>query len=208
MRTKKNRGFTLIEVLVAVMLLVTIIFWPISIIAELLLFNAVTEQTIKAHFLAQGAIEYVRADRDKAFLTPGSTTWFSDLYESNEYAECVVKAEEWQDFKGGANPDLKYCIPQCANGNCGADIEEIGFVSGMSANNQRSISNDETCDGRDPEENSALTATVNLVVPEQESLTKYANVISCVSWQEEKSGIVRRLEFEEALYEWVQKESI
>jgi prepilin-type N-terminal cleavage/methylation domain-containing protein len=59
-----SRGFTLIETLVAVMILATAVAGPLSIASRALNNSIVAKDQITAHLLAEDAVEYVRFVRD------------------------------------------------------------------------------------------------------------------------------------------------
>ncbi len=65
----KPQGFTLIETLVAVMILATAIAGPLSIASRALNNSLVAKDQIIAFFLAQDAVEYVRFVRDTNTLS-------------------------------------------------------------------------------------------------------------------------------------------
>lgn len=60
----QKKGFTLIETLVAVLLLVTAVAGPLTIVSKNLLAARVAKDQITAYYLAQDALEYVRFARD------------------------------------------------------------------------------------------------------------------------------------------------
>lgn len=80
---KHARGFTLIETLVAVLLLATAIAGPLTIASKALTAALVSKDQITAYFLAQDAVEYVRFKRDSNCLASGSPcssgTWLTGL---------------------------------------------------------------------------------------------------------------------------------
>lgn len=76
-RNIKNRGFTLIEMLVAVLLLTTALAGPLTIASKGLTASIVAKDQITAFFLAQDAVEYVRAKRDSNKLAGNS--WLAGL---------------------------------------------------------------------------------------------------------------------------------
>lgn len=67
----KARGFTLIETLIAVMILAVTISGPLSIAARSLNNSLVAKEQIVAFFLAQDGVEYVRYVRDTNTLKSG-----------------------------------------------------------------------------------------------------------------------------------------
>lgn len=82
----KNRGFTLIETLLAVLLLTTAIAGPLTIASKGLSSAVIAKDQITAFYLAQDAIEHVRFVRDSACLAtaPNATgcpvaAWLSTL---------------------------------------------------------------------------------------------------------------------------------
>ena len=60
----RKKGFTLIETLVAIMLLITAVAGPLTIVSKNLLAARVAKDQITAYYLAQDALEYVRFARD------------------------------------------------------------------------------------------------------------------------------------------------
>jgi prepilin-type N-terminal cleavage/methylation domain-containing protein len=70
-----QKGFTLVETLVAVMILATAIAGPLSIASRALNNSVVAKDQIIAYFLAEDALEYVRYARDTNTL--GGNDWLS-----------------------------------------------------------------------------------------------------------------------------------
>lgn len=70
--TNQQQGFTLIETLLAVLLLTTAIAGPLTIASRALNAAVVAKDQITAFYLAQDGMEYVRFLRDSACLTAGS----------------------------------------------------------------------------------------------------------------------------------------
>ncbi len=82
----KNKGFTLIETLIAVLLLAVAITGPLSIASKGLTATLVAKDQFTAFYLAQDAVEQVRFLRDSACLLAGggpsgcpSASWLSSL---------------------------------------------------------------------------------------------------------------------------------
>lgn len=73
----KNGGFTLIEMLVAVLLLTTAIAGPLTIASKGITASIVAKDQVTAFNLAQDAIEYVRFKRDTNRLSGAS--WLTGL---------------------------------------------------------------------------------------------------------------------------------
>lgn len=71
--TNFGRGFTLIETLVAVTVLLLSLSGPLSIAAQSMYVAQYSREQIVAFYLAQEAIEYVRSVRDRQFLAGGDS---------------------------------------------------------------------------------------------------------------------------------------
>lgn len=74
---KRARGFTLIETLVAVLLLTTSIVGPLTLASKGLSATLIARDQMVAFNLAQDAIEYVRFVRDTNKLVGGSSDWLA-----------------------------------------------------------------------------------------------------------------------------------
>ena len=62
--TNSKRGFTLIEMLIAVLLLTTAVAGPMTIASRGITASTVAKDQVTAFFLAQDAVEYIRYQRD------------------------------------------------------------------------------------------------------------------------------------------------
>lgn len=201
-----RRGFTLIEVLVAISIMTSIIFWPTAIIAQKLVFDAVTKETIRAQLLAQNIIEHIRFHRDTYAFNDSFrfSSWFEELRRNDGHFAnpCMVNVDESKNRNGEYET---YCIPQCPGANDELDdcsTNTKGFVSGISETQEREVGNEKTCDGRNPKPNGEFSPTLNIILPAENDAIQYAQIVSCVSW-ENKSGVVQRTEFKESMYEWL-----
>jgi prepilin-type N-terminal cleavage/methylation domain-containing protein len=92
-----NRGFTLLETLVAVMILATAVAGPLSIASRALNNSLVAKDQITAFYLAQDGLEYVRFARDSNSLKgadwlagTGGTSAGIDLTPCASAAGCYV----------------------------------------------------------------------------------------------------------------------
>src|SRR3989344_4279136 len=86
LKQKIARGFTLIETLIAVLILTTAIAGPLTIASKGLTATLVAKDQISAFYLAQDAVEYVHFLRDSACLAAGAqpggcpaAAWLSSL---------------------------------------------------------------------------------------------------------------------------------
>ena len=210
----QKKGFTLIEVLVAISVIATVGFIPISIVTQHVIQGALTPDRVKAELLTQEIIEYVRHDRDLTLLTaldPNANTdgWFADLYKlESDYKDCVVYTDDW--VADIAN--TSYCTVVCsAVEDANAEPDECGttdggltydgFVVGIASGGIRG-SDTKTCDGKSAER--GFTTTLNLVVPREEDGVRHVAIAPCVSW-EEKNGSIRKTTLRETIFEWIQR---
>lgn len=75
---RRQAGFTLIETLLAVLILATAIAGPLTIAAKGLQLSLITKDQVIGAFLAQDALEYVRFIRDTNKLS-GNADWLAGL---------------------------------------------------------------------------------------------------------------------------------
>ncbi len=85
---KYKKGFTLIETLLAVLILAIALAAPLTIAAKALSAALIAKDQTTAFFLAQDAVEYVRFKRDTNTLPLTSATWTSAAWLSGLDAEC------------------------------------------------------------------------------------------------------------------------
>lgn len=91
------RGFTLVETLVAVLLLSVAIAGPLTVASRALNAALVAKDQIVAYYLAQDALEYIRFRRDSNCLAVGASTpckdsagqWLSGLNECTS-GSCTI----------------------------------------------------------------------------------------------------------------------
>jgi prepilin-type N-terminal cleavage/methylation domain-containing protein len=77
--TKKQKGFTLIETLIAIMFLLISITAPLSAASNGLAASFFARDQIVAFYLAQDVVETIKYLRDNHVLTNGSGTWLNGL---------------------------------------------------------------------------------------------------------------------------------
>ena len=198
---KTSSGFTLIEVLVAVTVIITVVFAPISIVSEYLSRNTLTTEHVQASLLAQEVVEFVRCSRDSRLLS-GGFDWFSNIYTKGsgesgasggsclgvDYSACVIGLEEWLSSDG--RPET-FCTVEYVD----------GYVSGVSSSLSRRGREPATCDGGVA--TTSLSATLSLVIPDPTvSETDFVLVAPCVSWAGERA-IVRIDYVREVLFGWL-----
>lgn len=72
LKEKYTRGFTLVETLVAVLLLSVAIAGPLTVASRAFSASVVAKEQVIAYYLAQDALEYVRFKRDSNCLASGT----------------------------------------------------------------------------------------------------------------------------------------
>lgn len=82
MTQQKNKGFTLIEVLVAIFILITAVVVPLTIGSKAYAYSNFVRDQSTASYLAQEAVEFVRLTRDNASLNPSPSGAWVD-FKSN-----------------------------------------------------------------------------------------------------------------------------
>ena len=209
MLTNGNNGFTLIEVLVSITILLTVAFLPLSIIAQYLVNNELTQENVKAQFLSQEIIEFVRYERDTHFINPASdSNWFLNLYnERNIFANCVIGLNDLELINNGDGSGLPYCVPSCLSGTTldnSCSSEGSSFVWGIKNQSSPSLYgvNENTCDGNHAKSNGEFTITLNLAVPDKDLQSRYAIISPCISW-ENSNGNISKIKLHESVFEWV-----
>lgn len=79
---QKNKGFTLIEVLVSVFILITAVVVPLTIGSKAYAYSNFVRDQSTASYLAQEAVEFIRLTRDNASLNPSPSGAWVD-FKSN-----------------------------------------------------------------------------------------------------------------------------
>jgi prepilin-type N-terminal cleavage/methylation domain-containing protein len=104
----KNRGFTLVETLIAISVLALAIVGPLTIAQEGLQAALISKDQITAFYLAQDAIEYIRYARDTNCLQAGS-------------GSSGCPAGQW--LAGNGNPQTTIDLTKCLSPNtCTVDV--------------------------------------------------------------------------------------
>jgi len=102
-----NRGFTLIETLVAISILLVSISAPLTIASRSLAASFFARDQITAFYLAQDAVEYIRNARDNNFLS--NVNWLLGFPDTTGLAFTVDTTDGTMALcGGGACPFLEY----------------------------------------------------------------------------------------------------
>lgn len=105
-----TRGFTLVESLVAITVLLAAVTGPLTIAAQGISLANFARQQITAIFLAQEAIEYIRSVRDGNILDPDSAGWLDGLTACIDIAPCMIDVTlpSVQACSGGTCPAMRF----------------------------------------------------------------------------------------------------
>jgi prepilin-type N-terminal cleavage/methylation domain-containing protein len=124
---KYKKGFTLMETLVAISILMLAIAGPLTVAQKGLSGAAYAKDQITAYYLAQDAVEFVRSVRDtnalRGYTGNGSSIdgdtqrhWLTGLADCAEDGGCIVDSTDFSDIDtynlvetcGSACPELQY----------------------------------------------------------------------------------------------------
>ena len=108
---KFKKGFTLVETMVAISILMLGILGPLSIASSGLRNSLFAKDQVTAYYLAQEGIEYVRYVRDANYLD-SKKPWLSGLDNCTEQFGCTVDTEKW--FTNASVTD-KCTLADCNN---------------------------------------------------------------------------------------------
>ena len=117
---KNNKGFTLLETLVAVGLLMVAVVGPLTIAQKSLSSSYYTRDRITAYYLAQDAIEFVRSARDNASLgypvPPQKSAW-GDF--QGVFLTCfTTNGCEFDTTLNNINLSSNAAVTECQGGLC------------------------------------------------------------------------------------------
>jgi len=107
-----KKGFTLVETMVAISILMLGILGPLSIASSGLRNSLFAKDQVTAYYLAQEGIEYVRYVRDANYLD-NKKPWLDGLIDCIGQFGCAVDTEKWF-----TNIQV---ISKCTSNDCGDD---------------------------------------------------------------------------------------
>jgi prepilin-type N-terminal cleavage/methylation domain-containing protein len=115
----KQRGFTLLETLVAIFILVLSITGPMSFAQSSLRTAFLARDQITAFFLAQDAIETIKNMRDDNALKEKDWLDGIEICDENFTEDCLISIETlYENVSGGSLGDIK--VEECSSGDCSA----------------------------------------------------------------------------------------
>lgn len=183
---KQPKGFTLIETLVAVLLLATAIAGPLTIASKSLIAALVAKNQIAAFFLAQDAIEFVRFARDTNRLQGGD--WITGVGSSKggvDLSNCR-SAEGCYFDSTLQNPNA---VTACVSGGCAQPLvlttsKYLYLTNGRYAYNSAGT----------------RTTFVRQVIISDVVSGEEANVLVTVYWSD--AGKERKVQVQENIFNW------
>ena len=157
-----KKGFTLVETMVAISILMLGILGPLSIASTGLRNSLFAKDQVTAYYLAQEGIEYVRYVRDANYLDD-KKPWLNGLNNCTEQYGCTVDTEEW--FKTNASVTYK-----CTSTDCGTDALLYKINSNQHYTHQSGSGN-------------TATPFTRIIKVENTPTDKEIKVTSTVTWQ-------------------------
>jgi prepilin-type N-terminal cleavage/methylation domain-containing protein len=89
-RTELKRGFTLVETLVAITILVIAVVGPLYAVHRSLVASYTARDSLTAVALAQEGLEFIRSKRDSTYLDPNQSNWLNGLSQCQAAAGCMI----------------------------------------------------------------------------------------------------------------------
>ncbi len=184
-KKQKNRGFTLVETLIAIAIFTTSIIAIMSVLANGISNTTYAKNKMIASYLAQEGIEYIRNMRD-SYVLYGSdpTTGWTDFTDQLYSFKCFT-------------PDFPY--------GCGADVDSL-IKNKLFACNSDGSNNPCNLYVNDGDYNSSTVGTdsgfVRKIQVEAIDMTKEIKVNSTVSWKQGDN--TNTVTFSENLFNWVE----
>lgn len=130
----RSRGFTILETLVAISILVLALTAPLAIVAQALQSSYYARDQVTAYFLAQEAVEFLRNKRDNAGLQSAATAeqWTDTFLAANDPSG--LPSVDIVNTTTAANPKKAYLVRDAVDGyklvqcnNNGLDCPEVTY---------------------------------------------------------------------------------
>ena len=182
---KKVRGFTFIETMVAISLLMTSVAFTVTVIRTNILVSSITKDAVVARFLAQEGIEYTRHVRDSHLVDFEKTDdltidWLGGLEACYDGTPCTIDT---------ADPTLIDII-SCPAGVCpvlkyNETENRYGYDSGVGW------------------EDTVFMREIEIADPGTGTMNTEAIVTVRVVWSE-RDGSSREVIYQQNLFNWIQ----
>jgi len=180
----QNKGFTLVETLVAIAIFATSVTGLISITARGINDNVFVKNKIIASYLSQEGLELVRNMRDTSILPENAVTWQEFLTDSNNWVgNCYDNLPGVNAcYIDGAAGEL--VADECVDGDC---QQPLGFDTSSSRYTYLTI------------DNSIFTRTIT-IRPIALGNNEEAVVNSVVTWTQGEN--IHRVSYQYNLFNW------
>lgn len=191
--TQPQSGFSLVETLVAITILLIIIIGPMTIVSNAARGTSFSGEQVVGYFLAQEGAELAQKARDDVLLP-----FFSAAGTSNQ---------AWNTYSDSSGSGA---FGECFTGGCGLEIEtdEIGSVSVVDCNSANDLSNcrlyyDDTSNERarythtsSGNDNTVYTRVITMT----EVGAREIEVVSTVTWRTDGQNIDQTAQVTTYLY--------
>lgn len=116
---KLQRGFTLVETMVAISILMLAILGPLSIASAGLKNSIYARDQVAAYYLAQEGVEFIRYARDDNYMRrldgEVGVGWLEDLDDCKTSNGCAIDVYEWSLVN---DPVFANYVGPCGNADC------------------------------------------------------------------------------------------
>ena len=184
---KKNSGFTLVEVLFAVLILTFTVTGLMTIVANSLFSARYAKDEITANYLLQEVVDYIRNDRDTTvFLGSGSDLWNTFV---EKYSNCSFD-------KGGCSFDVLKMLQSNSTAlinSCGGGCKPLFYDDSNSEDNTKNTPFYVNDDGSGNIGKVKTNFIRKIVVTKSASNTNEMDVTVTVSWKNGSLDVSRSL---------------
>ncbi|MEI6864146.1 MAG: prepilin-type N-terminal cleavage/methylation domain-containing protein [Candidatus Adlerbacteria bacterium] len=189
---RRQAGFTLVETLLAILILTTAIAGPLTIAAKGLSLALIAKDQVAATFLAQDAVEYVRFIRDTNRLSNNSD-WLAGLDGGNNGHTTSNSGAQPNCTNGNACvvDSLQDLVSNCGLVTTGCASMPLYFDQGNQYYTYVTAGNTQTIFSR----------TISIQTPSQGGNTSEAELTVLVQWKD-VGGVVRSVVLRENLLNW------
>lgn len=187
---RATRGFTLIETLVAVLILATAIAGPLTVASKGLQSALIAKDQTTAYYLAQDAVEYVRFARDSNKL--GSADWLSGSGSgSTDMAPCVSADGSAACYIDSLSQSPT--VPTACSGTCPKLNYYLDPNSNIGQFTYSSLGGNVTP--------TIFTRAVSIATPVGTNAGE-ATLTVTVSWVDTPPGVTHVIKLQESVYNW------
>jgi prepilin-type N-terminal cleavage/methylation domain-containing protein len=127
-KPKQKNGFTLVETLVAIAILLIAVVEPLSIVSGSVATANLAKDQVSAYYLAQEGVELVRNVRDTNILQAAPRAWLYGL------SNCMAGAGNYCQFDKNIDPDNPSTITLCQD-NLGSPCKTFSKIPDVSTDN-------------------------------------------------------------------------